>query len=96
MGRRCHCDEVRRTPRRKQPGNSAFKTGLVAFDGEGGVSLAPDQILRQGTLGQQGIRRDDLDRDLATVEQRDGHADLVSALFLIAANYRQYPDFFWV
>ena len=96
MVRRRHLDEVRIAPPVKQQGDIAFETGLVAFDGKAIVGPAPNEVLRQVALRQQGIGRDHLAGDLAAIEQGDRPANLVGALLLIASGYGQGAHFFGV
>jgi hypothetical protein len=58
------------------------------------MGLLPDDIPRQGALGQQGIGRDVLAANVAIGEQRDRHADLIGALGFVTPGYGQASDFF--
>ena len=73
-----------------------FQRGLVAFDREMIVRVAPDDITCQRALGEQRIARDVLAGDIAPLKQGDRHADFGGALLLITAYYGQGADFFWV
>jgi hypothetical protein len=72
------------------------ESGLISFDGEMVVGLAPDQIGGYRALGKKGIGSDVLAPDVDGVEQGDGCLDLVCLLELFIALYRQSSHFFWV
>ena len=67
MIRRCDLDEIRGGTRREQQSDIAFQRRLVAFDSEMIVSLVFDQIGGQRALRQQGIARDVLTDNVASL-----------------------------
>ena len=87
--------KVGRAARDEKKSDVVLKGRLVAFDGEMVVRSALDNVLRQGALGQEGIGGDVPAGNVAVVEQRDGHADLVGLFLYLAAGSLQGGDFFW-
>jgi len=72
------------------------ESGLISFDGEMIVGLAPDQIGGYPALGKKGIGSDVPAPDVDGVEERDGCLDLVGLFKLFIALCRQGAYFFWV
>lgn len=95
MGQLPRLSKVRRTARGEKKSDVVLKGRLVAFDGEMVVRSALDDVSRQGSLGQEGISGDVPPGNVATLEQRDGHADLIGLFLYLAAGSLQGSHFFF-
>lgn len=95
--RRGELDEVGLLTIFEVQGDILYEGRLISFDSEVIIGAAPDQVLGQLALGQQGVGGDLLVFDVDGVEQRDGGSDFVGLFdrFGIAV-YRQGADSFWV
>ena len=59
------------------------------------VRLLGNHMGGYSPLGQKSVAGDVLSCNVAGLQQRDGHADLVGAFLFITAFYRQGSHFFW-
>lgn len=55
-----------------------------------------NEIFRQFSLRQQGVRGDGFTGNIDRIQQRNGGFDFVRLFLFVAAFYRQSTDFFWV
>src|ERR1035437_4082510 len=91
----CRLDEIGDAAPFKQHPDIALQRRLVSLGSEVIMPLSFNNIVGQSALGEQRIARNVLAGDVTALKQRDRHANLVGALLLITALYRQCAYFFW-
>jgi hypothetical protein len=88
-------DKVRLSSVLEEEPDILVERSLILLDGEVVVGLAPDDVLGDGALGEQGIGGDVLALDVDGGKEGDRAFDLVGPFDLLI-GYPDAPYFFWV